>query len=154
MHCTVKSTLARRITHEQLLVNIEMVTQFCCETWLPYSNLCEQSLTRRVHVAGTSWKYRFLSSGKSVLGHCSQVPCLGFHVAPSAGPHLRQSLLLCSRPVCLKTTDFRKSVTWCVLHVNNWITWHVTRQVGAVYWSCTASRLCSTLGPSSTIDPP
>ena len=27
-------------------------------------------------------------SGKSVSGRCSQVPCLGFHIAPSAGPHL------------------------------------------------------------------
>ena len=41
-------------------------------------------------VAGTSWKYCFHSSGKSVSGHCSQVPRLGSRVAPSAGPHLRQ----------------------------------------------------------------
>ena len=39
------------------------------------------------------------SSGKSMSGHCSQVPCLGSRVAPSAGPHLRQSVFLCSRPV-------------------------------------------------------
>ena len=35
-------------------------------------------------VAGTSWKYSFHSSSKSVSGHCSQVPRLGFRVAPSA----------------------------------------------------------------------
>ena len=29
-------------------------------------------------MAGMSWKYSFHSSGKSVSGHCSQVPRLGF----------------------------------------------------------------------------
>ena len=35
--------------YEQLLVNTEILTYpdvICCDTWLPYSNLCEQSLPR------------------------------------------------------------------------------------------------------------
>ena len=60
-------------------------------------------------MAGTSWKYSFHSSGKSVSGHCSLVPRLGFRVAPSAGPHLRQSLFSCSRPVFFKNHQLSKS---------------------------------------------
>ena len=47
-----------------------------------------------ISVAGTSWKHCLHSSGKSVSGHCAQVPRLknvGFRVVPSAGPHLRLS---------------------------------------------------------------
>ena len=67
---------------------------------------------KSLYVAGTSWKYCFHSSGKSVSGHCSQVRRLGSRVAPSAGPHLRQSVFLCSRPVFLKNTNSRKATTY------------------------------------------
>ena len=60
-------------------------------------------------LAGTSRKYSFHSSGKSVSGHCSQVTRLGFRVAPSAGPHLRQSLFSCSRPVFFTNHQLSKS---------------------------------------------
>ena len=63
------------------------------------------------------------------------------------------TVFLCSQPVSLKTTNSRKAVTWYVQHVNNWVTWHVTKQVGVACSSCMASRLCSMFGPSSTIDP-
>ena len=60
------------------------------------SNTACRKVPGRVHLAGTSWKHCLHSSGKSVSGHCAQVPRLknvGFRVVPSAGPRLRQFLL-------------------------------------------------------------
>ena len=91
---------------------------------------------------GNVMKYRFHSSGKSVSRYCSQVPRLGFHVAPSGGPHLRQSLLLCSQPVFSKTTNFWKSVKHCIVYcsadyrLNAWCVWQSppARWIYVVCW--------------------
>jgi len=50
------------------------------------SNTARRKVPGRVNVAGTSWKHCLHSSGKSVSGHCTQVPRLknvGFHIVPS-----------------------------------------------------------------------
>ena len=95
------------------------------------------------------------------VGHCSQVSRLGFRVALSAGPHLRQSLFSCSRPVFFKNHQLSKSChlvrkvfgsrdtsqgrwEWLVAFV--WLPDFVARLVRQVQWISVALKKYGSCG--------